>query len=108
MFYPLLLHDIVVTTTPLGSGATFTGATVSCANYKDLAATAYATTIGGTLYIDQSSDGTNWDTSNSQAISAGIGGRLIAATAHPWCRLRYVNGAGVQGVFRCYLKGTTV
>ncbi len=107
MFNPNVLNDLAATTTPLGSGANFTGAAVSCASFKDLVATAYATTIGGTLYIDQSTDGTNWDLTDSVAVVAATGIRLTGAVALPWCRLRYVNGAGTQGVFRCSLKGKT-
>jgi hypothetical protein len=107
MFFPPVLNDIDETTAVLGSGATYTGAAKSCALYKDLIAVAYATTIGGTLYIDQSPDGTNWDFTDSIAVAAATGTRITTATTYPWCRLRYVNGAGIQGVFRCHLHGKT-
>jgi len=107
MYISPVLFDLDETVVTLGSGATYTGATKSCANFKDLIASAYVTTTGGTLYIDHSPNAINWDLTDSVAVVAAVGIRLTGATTHPWCRLRYTNGAGVQGVFRCYLKGKT-
>src|SRR3954464_1434201 len=56
---------------------------------------------GGNLFIDQSSDGNNWDLSSSAyAVSANVGKSFKEEIFAPYIRVRYVNGATPQGTFR--------
>lgn len=56
----------------------------------------------GTLNIDQSSDGTNWDYSTSVTVTASTKTNFSVEVVAPYARLRYVNGATIQTVFRLY------
>ena len=56
----------------------------------------------GTLYIEQSPDGTNWDLSTSVSITGGTAQSINASLYLPWVRLRYVNGGTPQTYFRVY------
>jgi len=55
---------------------------------------------GGTLYVEQSADGTNWDLSEDVAVAAGDGQGFSKAIVAPFIRLRYVNGGTNQTAFR--------
>lgn len=55
----------------------------------------------GNLFVDQSADGVNWDlTSTAYAVSASAGKTFKEEIYGPFVRVRYVNGATPQGVFR--------
>lgn len=93
------------TTANLGSAANYTGTAKGATEYNEVCAIAYAVGIGGTVYIDQSHDGTNWDFSTNAAVTAGTGKELVAKVYAQYVRLRYVNGAGTTTTFRCGLYG---
>lgn len=54
----------------------------------------------GTLYIEQSMDGTNWDISTSYVVVASDGKGFKEDVFAPYVRVRFVNGATPQGAFR--------
>ncbi len=54
----------------------------------------------GTLFIEQSIDGTNWDFSTSITVVAATGGSFKQELFAPYVRLRYVNGATTTTYFR--------
>lgn len=55
----------------------------------------------GNLFVEQSVDNSNWDyTSAAYAVVAGTGKTFKEEIFAPYIRLRYVNGATLQGVFR--------
>lgn len=94
-------------TAALAASATFTGTgrANSAAQYEFFAATAFADQAG-TLFIDQSLDtGATYQPILSQAVAAGgaanvavrMCGAVGTATLY---RVRYVNGAAAQSVFR--------
>lgn len=91
----------VLTTTPLGGSATYTSSTFDLRSFslRTIVASAFADQVG-TLYIDFSPDGTNWDTSESTSVSASTGTSLLVIKKNGYLRIRYVNGASAQGVFR--------
>ncbi|WP_298191313.1 hypothetical protein [Novosphingobium sp.] len=94
-------------TTALAASATFTGTgrANSAAQYEFFAATAFADQAG-TLFIDQSLDtGATYQPILSQAVAAGgaanIAVRMCGAVGTATLyRVRYVNGAAAQSVFR--------
>lgn len=55
---------------------------------------------GGTLHIEQSMDGTNWDIDTSYTITANNGKGFKEDVFAPYVRVRYVNGATPNTVFR--------
>jgi hypothetical protein len=58
----------------------------------------------GTLFIEQSFDGTNYDLSKSVAVLASAGQGFSEEIVAPYLRVRYVNGATPQTVFRVYMR----
>lgn len=62
----------------------------------------------GTLFIEQSLDGgTTWDISVSRAITGGTGVSFTEFVYTPVVRIRYLNGATAQNVFRLTAKSVS-
>lgn len=92
------------TTATLGSNATFTGTSEDTTNYV-AAAIALGVDRNGTLNVDFSPDGTNWDQVQTYPITVASPGSVSGFYFQFMCearyfRLRYVNGATAQGAFR--------
>ena len=96
---------IDATTTALAGNGTWTSGTLITDTYDTVTGTVFAD-VNGTLFIEQSGDGTNWDVSASQAITGGTGQAINVALVAPYFRARYVNGAGAQAAFRLRVKAT--
>jgi len=59
----------------------------------------------GTLYIEQSPNGTNWDVSTSYTVTANQGAGFSEEVLLPNVRLRFSNtGAATTTVFRLYAR----
>jgi DUF4097 and DUF4098 domain-containing protein YvlB len=91
----------LLTTTPLAANASYTSSSDDRygRTHRTVIAHAYADQPG-TLYIEQSPDGTNWDISESTSVAANTGTALITVIKSRYMRFRYVNGANAQTVFR--------
>lgn len=90
------------TTTSLAASATYTGTSRdagSTAAYQVFCARAFADQAG-TLYIDDSTDGTTWRTVSSVAVTANECKTLEARVLARYNRVRFVNGASAQAAFR--------
>lgn len=88
----------------LAGGATFTG-TATEVLQKGCISVQVGVDQDGTLNADFSNDGTNWDRVETYTINVATGGvtegfsfQLMAQARY--YRIRYVNGASAQGVFR--------
>lgn len=101
------IFELDNTTVALGIDASYQSSNLNIETYKALCGSVYADQAG-TLYIEQSFDGTNWDISSSVAISAGVGESFEISINAPYGRVRYVNGATAQTVFRLYTAGKTL
>jgi hypothetical protein len=90
------------TNTPLGSDETFTGEGEQN-NYPDVMVSC-KTDAAGTLYLDFSSDGTNWETSRENGYSVLSGENVIRTELKgpQWFRVRLVNGTAAQSYLRLY------
>jgi len=93
---------VASTTTALAANASWTSASIDMLNYSKLYVTVFADQAG-TLYIEQSPNNINWDVSESISVSANAGVAVIREIAARYCRVRYVNGAAAQTVFRLYI-----
>lgn len=91
------------TTTPLGGGATWISRSLYTNTDDSLTGSVFADQAG-TLYIEQSADGTNWDVSTSYAIVASTGRGFQEVILLPIIRVRYTNGATPQTTFRLYAR----
>ncbi len=89
------------TTVALAASGTFTGTNVLVDGYSLITGTVYSDQAG-TLYIDQSSDGTNYDVTTNVSVSAATGVSFSVQVVAPNARIRYVNGATAQTTFRLY------
>lgn len=92
------------TTTPLSSGATYTG-TGEQNNYSHVGVM-LKTDNTGTLYFDFSNDGTNWDSTypvNGFGVASGVSEFHTAVKLGRYFRVRLVNDTGAQ----TYLRLTT-
>jgi hypothetical protein len=90
------------TTTLLNSGATFTGASESILAYGSISVQAYSdhASAASGLIIEQSQDGTNWDTTNSYTVSAATAFQQTVNAVGQYFRVVYTNGGTNQTVFR--------
>lgn len=86
-------------TTPLAGGATFTGTGTDILAYAGTEIAAYSN-VAGTLYLEYSTDNTNWDISLPYTLTAGVALHIPAGSDARYFRVRYVNGGSAQGVFR--------
>jgi len=92
---------VLLTTTPLGANASFTSSADDRLYRTQKTVIAHAfSDQAGTLYIEQSPDGTNWDLSESVSVPANTGTALVTTVKSKYVRFRYVNGATAQTVFR--------
>lgn len=79
-------------TTPLNNGQTFTG-TAELNNFHCLLVT-LKTDTDGVLYIDFSPDGTNWDSTITTYVDAGLSEVHRAVKAARYTRIRLENNSG--------------
>lgn len=88
-------------TTPLGANATFTGTSrlLGNPNFTDKFRAFANADQGGTLYIEQSRNGSTWHALNSVSVSANTPTTLEASIYMQYVRVRYVNGATPQTSF---------
>jgi hypothetical protein len=87
----------------LTSGQTYDSGWISNPGSARIVGTVVATTIGGTLTIDQSNDATNADAPGAPiTVVAGTPQSFSIEAVGTSYRLHYVNGAGTQTAFRLY------
>ena len=87
------------TTTALDAAETWTGE-AEYAYSHDSVVVACKTDAAGTLYIDFSTDGTNWDSTLTYIVDAGINEVHRLTITREYFRVRYVNGASAQTYLR--------
>lgn len=94
------LSTINSTSTPLGGVSTFTGIPEECWMYNSVVVSA-KTDQAGILYIEFSTDGTNWDSSTSVSVVAGTNEVKRLTCSKAYCRIRFSNtSAGAQTYIR--------
>jgi hypothetical protein len=77
-------------TATLNAGLTFTGAAEDVLQYESVVM-ACKTDQAGTLYIDFSPDGTNWDSTLSFAVAAATNEVHRITVTRRYCRVRFTN-----------------
>lgn len=103
--------DSTTGSTPLAGGASITPITIQSQQYGSLTYSCYSD-VSGTLYIAQSFDGVNYDSSTSIAVAGGaqtatgiypgVGGQVSVYA--PFVQVYYVNGASPQTVMRLFVR----
>ena len=89
------------TTTPLGASGSYTSPSFNTAGFSRITGGVF-TDQAGTLQVQQSPDGTNWDVISTLSVSANAGQGFEVAVVYPYGRIVYNNGASAQTVFRLY------
>lgn len=89
----------VGSTTPLTGNSNWTSGTKLAERLDQVSGSVFADQTG-TIFIEQSSDGTNWDISTSYSVTASDGKGFVENLLLPFWRVRYVNGSTNQGAFR--------
>ena len=91
------VYDIVSSnnssTTNLSAGATFTGSADDVANMATIIVSLFANQTC-TLIVDQSSNGINWDISDTYALAASSGESFSIAAVASYARIRVTNTSG--------------
>jgi hypothetical protein len=99
------LTPLVSTTTALAASDTFTSTLCLVGGLRQVVGGVYSDQ-SGTLEIQQSPDGQNWDVVSSIAYTGGTNtGGFEVDVVEPFARIVYVNGATAQTVFRLYAWG---
>lgn len=94
----------VSTTAALGEKAEWVSATQRVLpHHTFLKGSAFADQKG-TLHIEQSSDGENWDVDSDSEIAASEGIGIEENLVGRYWRARYVNGTAAQGVLRLNVR----
>jgi len=62
----------------------------------------------GTLKVQFSPDGTNWDVEEEISYTGGTKMGFSVEVVCPYCRIVYTNGATDQTVFRLYTFGRVI
>ena len=89
------------TVATLAASATYTGSKFATGGNARITGTVFAD-VAGKLYVDQSSDGDNYDIITEVTVTAGVGTGFSVEILSPNARIRYVNGSTAQATFRLY------
>lgn len=89
-------------TATLGGGAAFTGTADDVTNYAWIQVSVFSNVTSATdgLSLQQSSNGTNWDITDTYTITAATGKVFSVQPGARFFRIVYTNGAGAQASFR--------
>jgi hypothetical protein len=87
------------TTSALLAGATFTGVAIDVVKYPSVVVSAL-TDKEGTLQVQFSPDGVNWDSNLSFSVAANTNEVHRVTVTRRYFRVRFVNGAANQGFLR--------
>lgn len=89
-------------TATLLAAATFTGTSDDCLNYNELRVMVIASHASATdgLSLEQSSDNSNWDITDTYTIPATTGKTYSVPRQARYFRVRYTNGGTNQSSFR--------
>jgi hypothetical protein len=90
------------TTIPLLASQSFDSPSVAITNGGTRLTGTVFTDQDGTLLVEQSPDGFNWDASTSIAVTGGVGLGWSVDIIAPWVQLVYNNGDTAQTIFRLY------
>jgi hypothetical protein len=90
-------------TTPLAGGATYTGSWDDVGAFPGISVASYSD-VAGTLYVDFSTNASNVDSTITFDCAASSPEQHRLVVLRRYCRVRYVNGASAQSVFRLQVR----
>lgn len=89
------------TTTPLIADASYDSASFNLIGFSIITGGVFSDQ-SGSLEVQQSPDGTNWDVLSTFAVTGGTGQGFSVEIVYPFGRIVYTNGATAQTIFRLY------
>lgn len=89
----------LATTAPLSANGSWTSDTIATGGNSFVVGSVFADQAG-TIYIEQSVNGTNWDISTSYDVAANDGKGFKEDVILDYVRVRYANGPVAQTAFR--------
>lgn len=89
----------ILTTAALAANGVYTSGAVDGINFRRITGKVFSD-VAGSLYIQQSDDGTTWDNASVVTVAAGAAPFYDVVMYARYVRFYYVNGATLQGVFR--------
>lgn len=93
------------TSTVLNASAAYTSESIHVNQFDRLTGIAFSDQ-SGSLDIEQSIDGTNWDFKTTVAVTGATGKEFDVKVYGEWARLKYTNGATNQNTFRLAVYAT--
>lgn len=99
---PGIISTANSTTSVLGLGLAFTGTSEEVKDFASINITVFTDQASATdgLSLQQSSDGTNWDITDTYTIPASTGKTFSVQPAARFFRIVYTNGGIIQTAFR--------
>ena len=94
------------TTTPLGGGGVFPGPTTFVDGWVVVTGTVFADQ-DGYISVQHSHDGVNWDGETVTEYTANDEVNFVVPLNAAYFRMRFINDAVAQGIFRMYWYGNT-
>lgn len=101
-----VLALIDYTTSPLNANGSWTSTVDSDTKTGRIVGSVYAD-VSGTLYVEQSPDGSSWDIADTYNITGNSGVKFSVEKVCPYARVKYVNGSSDQTTFRLYVYRRT-
>jgi hypothetical protein len=89
------------TSTPLAANGVFTSGIFLTQGFARIIGSVFANQAG-TLKIEQSADGANFDAANTVAVTASTQTPFSIEIVAPFARITYTNGATLQTTFRLF------
>lgn len=96
------MPSLISTTTPLTASQEFDSTVQSLTRAVQITGSVFADQPG-TLYVEQSGDGINFDTSVPISVPASTGVKIEVDVVSQFFRVRYVNNTTTQTAFRLYV-----
>lgn len=94
---------LISNTTPLSANTPWTSTVQQIARATQITGSVYAD-VAGTLVVQQSGDGTNWDVKNTYNVPAATAVTIELDAIQPYLQVTYTNGSTTQTTFRLYLN----
>jgi hypothetical protein len=89
--------------TPLAANTAYEGGTIYTGRSDHIVGAVYSDQFGE-LFVEQSTNNTNWDISTKFTVTANVGQSISEEVFLPYARVRFENGATAQGAFRIYVR----
>jgi hypothetical protein len=99
---PNLVSTVNSTVVPLAANGVFTGTVEDISKYSEVRVSVFSNVASATdgLSIQQSKDGTNWDTIDTYTIPASTGKTFGIGVSEQFFRIVYTNGGTIQTSMR--------